>query len=124
MSLSRTNTHILCLFNCELASSINAPSLLLLARNDDWLPREFFLLYISASDQHRITSSTSIGCKSALQSDVSFNLKHLISHILLLNQQAVMNKIEKKKKIPLLPAGNPGAGSNGVFSPTGQIYCS
>jgi len=65
-----------CLLRCEIVSipaSSSLASLPTLARIDDWLTRRDLFLSISASDQVKIPSSTSIGLKSASYSDVLFH---------------------------------------------------
>jgi hypothetical protein len=67
---------LLRLLTCEIVTitaSSSLASLPTLARIDDWLTRRDLCLSISASDQVRIPSSTSIGLKSALYGDVLFN---------------------------------------------------
>jgi len=66
---------LLRLLKCETVSitASSLSSLPTLARIDDWLTRRDLFLYISASDQVKIPSSTSTGLKFALYSDVLFN---------------------------------------------------
>jgi hypothetical protein len=66
---------LLRLLKCEIVSitASSLSSLPTLARTNDWLTRRYLFLYISASDQVKIPSSTPIGLKSALYSDVLFN---------------------------------------------------